>query len=53
MDEKELELKQLVKMRRRIEAFLRTSPPDVLIKIAKCCGVKVPQKIIDKYYLKL
>jgi len=53
MDDKDLEQKQLVKMRRRIEAFLRTTTPEVLIKVAKCCGIKVPQKIIDKYYLKL
>lgn len=53
MNDKELELRQLVKMRRRIEAFLRTTTPEVLIKVAKCCGVKVPQKLLDKYYLKL
>ncbi len=53
MENDELEQKQIVKMRRRIEAFLRTTTPEILIKVAKCCGVKTPQKLIDKYYLKL
>jgi hypothetical protein len=45
----ELLEKQARKLRRRIEDFLRHSTPDVLIKIADVCGIKVPKKLRDIY----
>jgi len=53
MDDSEIEHKQIVKLRRRLEGFLRTTTPDILIKIAKSLGIKVPKRLEDKYYLKL
>jgi 5,10-methylenetetrahydrofolate reductase len=37
----------LKKVRRRIEHYLRNSNAKVIIKIAKICGVEVPQKLIN------
>jgi len=45
----ELTEKQVRKLRRRVEDFLRHTTPITLIKIADICGIKVPQNLRDKY----
>lgn len=45
----EITEKQIRKLRRRIEDFLRHSTPLTLIKIADICDIKVPQKLREIY----
>jgi len=39
----------LRKLRRRVEEFLRNTTPQMLIKIANLCRIKVPKKLEDKF----
>ena len=41
--------KQLRKLRRRIEDFLRHTTPDILIRIADICKINVPKTLRDRY----
>lgn len=47
--DKPVEETQLIKLRRRIEHFLRNSTPEMVIRIAMFCGIKAPQNLIKKY----
>ncbi len=40
---------QIKKLRRRIEEFLRNTTPEMLIKIADACNIKVPQALRQRY----
>lgn len=40
------------KLRRRIEEFLRNTTPQMLIRIADLCRIKVPLKLREKYKVK-
>lgn len=40
------------KLRRRIEEFLRNTTPEMLLRVADLCRIKVPQKLRDKYKVK-
>ena len=40
------------KLRRRIEEFLRNTTPEMLIRVADLCRIKVPQKLREKYKVK-
>jgi len=40
------------KLRRRIEEFLRNTTPEMLIRVANLCRIKVPKKLRDKYEIK-
>ena len=40
---------QLKKLRRRIEEFLRNTTPEMLIKIADTCKIKVPEALRQRY----
>ena len=40
---------QTRKLRRRIEEFLRNTTPEMLIRVADLCRIKVPKKLRDKY----
>jgi len=42
---------QLKKLRRRIEEFLRNTTPEMLIKIADRCKIKVPENLRRRYML--
>ena len=49
MDGQEEELENsLKKVRRRIEHYLRSTTAENIIKIAKICGIEIPQKLVDK-----
>jgi siroheme synthase (precorrin-2 oxidase/ferrochelatase) len=37
------------KLRRRIEEFLRNTTPEMLIRVANLCRIKVPQKLKEKF----
>jgi siroheme synthase (precorrin-2 oxidase/ferrochelatase) len=37
------------KLRRRIEEFLRNTTPEMLIRVADLCRIKVPQKLREKF----
>lgn len=50
--DKPVEETQLIKLRRRIEHFLRNSTPEMVIRIAMFCGIKIPQNLIKKYMSK-
>jgi hypothetical protein len=41
--------RQLIKLRRRIEQFLRHTTPNILIRIADVCKIKVPKTLRDQY----
>lgn len=49
MNDSELNERQLRKLRRRIEDFLRHTTPIMLIKLADICNITVPQKLRDRY----
>lgn len=40
---------QLKKLRRRIEEFLRNTTPEMLIKVADICKIKVPENLRQRY----
>ncbi len=40
------------KLRRRIEEFLRNTTPEMLIRVADLCRIKVPAKLREKYGVK-
>ncbi len=40
------------KLRRRLEEFLRNTTPEMLIRVADLCRIKVPKKLRDKYEVK-
>ena len=40
---------QLKKLRRRIEEFLRNTTPEMLIKVADVCKIKVPDNLRQRY----
>jgi len=40
---------QLRKLRRRVEEFLRNTTPEMLIKIADVCNIKVPDNLRQRY----
>ena len=40
---------QIRKLRRRIEEFLRNTTPEMLIKIADACNIKVPENLRKRY----
>jgi 5,10-methylenetetrahydrofolate reductase len=40
---------QTRKLRRRVEEFLRNTTPEMLIRVANLCRIKVPKKLRDKY----
>jgi len=40
------------KLRRRLEEFLRNTTPEMLIRIADLCRIKVPKKLRDKFEVK-
>ena len=50
--DKPVEETQLIKLRRRIEHFLRNSTPQMVIRIAMFCGIKISQNLIKKYMSK-
>ena len=35
------------KLRRRVEEFLRNTTPEMLIRVADLCRIKVPKKLRD------
>jgi len=39
----------LRKLRRRIEEFLRSTTPEMLIKVAEICRIKVPKKLTERF----
>ena len=46
---KEDEVRQITKLRRRIEEFLRKSDVKILIKVANFLGIKVQKDLKEKY----
>jgi len=40
------------KLRRRLEEFLRNTTPEMLIRVADLCRIKVPEKLRQKYEVK-
>ena len=42
----------LRKLRRRLEEFLRNTTPEMLIKVANVCRIKVPKKLSDRFIKK-
>jgi len=48
-DQSELQTR---KLRRRIEEFLRNTTPEMLIRVAELCRIKVPQSLRKKYEVK-
>lgn len=44
--------KQLRKLRRRVEDFLRHTSPEILIKIADVCEIHIPQTLRNRYGVK-
>jgi hypothetical protein len=40
---------QLRKLRRRVEEFLRNTTPEMLIRIADLCKIKVPDNLRKRY----
>lgn len=43
---------QTRKLRRRIEEFLRNTTPEMLIRVANLCRIKVSKTLKDKYKIK-
>ena len=39
----------LRKLRRRLEEFLRNTTPEMLIKLASICKIKVPKKLNERF----
>ncbi len=40
---------QIKKLRRRVEEFLRNTTPEMLIKVADVCKIKVPESLRRRY----
>lgn len=49
MSNPDLTEKQLRKLRRRIEDYLRHTTPKELINIAEICNINVPKHLRNKY----
>lgn len=48
-DQSELQTR---KLRRRIEEFLRNTTPEMLIRVAELCRIKVPKSLRKTYEVK-